>query len=157
MKKILLSFFTLSTFLFASEGNAPHLDGSELSIFWVIPFVGILLSIAIFPLIAPHFWHHNFGKISAFWAVLFVAPFLISAGFSITFYEILHVGFLEYIPFIILLLALFTISGGVQLTGSLVGTPIMNTGIIFVGTVLASWMGTTGAAMLTYKTTITSK
>ncbi|MDC1032441.1 sodium:proton antiporter [Candidatus Marinimicrobia bacterium] len=148
MKKILLSFFTLSTFLFASEGNAPHLDGSELSIFWVIPFVGILLSIAIFPLIAPHFWHHNFGKISAFWAVLFVAPFLISAGFSITFYEILHVGFLEYIPFIILLLALFTISGGVQLTGSLVGTPIMNTGIIFVGTVLASWMGTTGAAML---------
>ena len=148
MKKILISFFTLSTFLFASEGNAPHLDGSELSIFWVIPFVGILLSIAIFPLIAPHFWHHNFGKISAFWAVLFVAPFLISAGFSITFYEILHVGFLEYIPFIILLLALFTISGGVQLTGSLVGTPIMNTGIIFVGTVLASWMGTTGAAML---------
>ena len=102
MKKILLSFFTLSTFLFASEGNAPHLDGSELSIFWVIPFVGILLSIAIFPLIAPHFWHHNFGKISAFWAVLFVAPFLISAGFSITSYEILHVGFLEYIPFIIL-------------------------------------------------------
>jgi Na+/H+ antiporter NhaD/arsenite permease-like protein len=148
MKKILVIIFSLSALLFASEGNAPHLDGSELSILWVIPFVGILLSIAIFPLLAPHYWHQNFGKISAFWAILFIAPFLFSAGFSITLYEILHVGFLEYIPFIILLLALFTISGGVQLTGSLVGTPIMNTGIIFIGTVLASWMGTTGAAML---------
>ena len=47
-----------------------------------------------------------------------------------------------------LLLALFTISGGVQLTGSLVGTPIVNTTIIMIGTLLASWMGTTGAAML---------
>ena len=148
MKKILVTIFSLSTFLFASEGNAPHLDGSELSILWIIPFVGVLLSIAIFPLVAPHYWHQNFGKVSAFWAILFVVPFLLSIGFSITIYEILHVGLLEYIPFIILLLALFTISGGVQLTGSLVGTPIMNTGIIFIGTVLASWMGTTGAAML---------
>ena len=69
-------------------------------------------------------------------------------GFTITLYELLHVGLLEYLPFIILLLALFTISGGVQLTGALVGTPIVNTGIILIGTILASWMGTTGAAML---------
>ena len=73
---------------------------------------------------------------------------MLSQGLPITIYEVLHVGLLEYIPFIILLLALFTISGGVQLTGSLVGTPIMNTAIILVGTLLASWMGTTGAAML---------
>jgi Na+/H+ antiporter NhaD/arsenite permease-like protein len=150
MKKLLviIMILLLNAFLFASEGNAPHLDGAELSILWVIPFVGILLSIAIFPLIAPHFWHQNFGKISAFWSVLFIGPFLLSEGFSITIYEILHVGFLEYIPFIILLLSLFTISGGVQLTGSLVGKPIINTSVIFIGTVLASWMGTTGAAML---------
>ena len=73
---------------------------------------------------------------------------MLSQGWQITLYEVLHVGLLEYIPFIILLLALFTISGGVQLTGSLVGTPIINTAIILVGTLLASWMGTTGAAML---------
>ena len=73
---------------------------------------------------------------------------MFSQGWQITLYEVLHVGLLEYIPFIILLLALFTISGGVQLTGSLVGTPIINTAIILVGTLLASWMGTTGAAML---------
>ena len=119
-----------------------------MSILWVIPFAGILLSIAIFPLVAPEYWHHNFGKVSAFWALLFVIPFLFSQGWQIVLYEVLHVGLLEYIPFIILLLALFTISGGVQLKGSLVGTPIINSAIILVGTLLASWMGTTGAAML---------
>ena len=55
---------------------------------------------------------------------------------------------MEYLPFIILLLALFTISGGVCLTGTLVGKPITNTLLILIGTVLASWMGTTGAAMI---------
>ena len=148
MKKIILFTFLLSGFLFAAEGNAPHLNGADLSIFWVFPFAGILLSIAIFPLVAPDFWHHNFGKISAFWAILLIVPFLLKVGFTITLYELLHVGLLEYVPFIILLLALFTVSGGVQLKGALVGTPIVNTGIIFIGTALASWMGTTGAAML---------
>ena len=148
MKKIILFAFLLSGFVFAAEGNVPHLNGTDLSIFWVFPFAGILLSIAIFPLVAPDFWHHNFGKISAFWSILLIGPFLLKVGFTITLYELLHVGLLEYVPFIILLLSLFTISGGVQLTGALVGTPIVNTGIIFIGTALASWMGTTGAAML---------
>jgi len=132
------------------HGGAPHLDGSleNLAIYWVIPFAGILLSIAIFPLVAPHFWHKHFGKVSAFWALSLILPFVLKEGVEITLYELLHVGLLEYVPFIILLLALFTISGGVQLTGTLVGTPVLNTAIIFIGTVLASWMGTTGAAML---------
>ena len=146
--KLITTIILFITSLTAGSTGAPHLEGGELSIIWVIPFAGILLSIAIFPLIAPDYWHHNFGKISAFWATLFVLPFMLSQGLSITIYEVLHVGLLEYIPFIVLLLALFTISGGVQLTGSLVGTPIMNTAIILVGTLLASWMGTTGAAML---------
>ena len=132
------------------HGSAPHLDGSaeNLAIYWVIPFAGILLSIAAFPLIAPDFWHHNFGKISLFWATSLIIPFVIKEGFQITLYELLHVGLLEYVPFIILLLALFTISGGVQLKGSLVGSPTLNTAILAIGTLLASWMGTTGAAML---------
>ena len=146
----LVLFFLPSLVLSAdsSHGSAPHLNGEGLAIFWVIPFVGILLSIAVFPLVAEEFWHHNFGKISLFWAASLILPFLVSQGFKITVYEILHVGLLEYIPFIILLLALFTISGGVRLKGTLVGTPTLNTIIIFVGTALASWMGTTGAAML---------
>ncbi len=149
--KILIFFIGFLTTAFASsQGHhaAPHLDGSTLSIFWVIPFAGILLSIALFPLIAPEVWHHNFGKISFFWGALFIVPFLVNKGLSITLYELVHVSLLEYIPFIILLLALFTISGGVRLTGSLVGKPVTNLAIILVGTFFASWMGTTGAAML---------
>ena len=133
-----------------AHGVVPHLDGSieNLNIIWVIPFIGILLSIAVFPLVAPLFWHHHFGKVSLFWAVSLIGPFLLKEGLEITLYELLHVAFLEYIPFIILLLALFTISGGVRLTGSLVGTHSVNTLIILIGTILASWMGTPGAAML---------
>ena len=132
----------------AAAAGAPHLDGSELGLIWVVPFVGILLSIALFPLLAPEFWHHHFGKISAFWAAAFLIPFFLVYGFELTLFEILHVMLLEYIPFIILLLSLFTVAGGIRLTGHLVGSPIVNTGILLVGTVLASWMGTTGAAML---------
>ena len=132
------------------HGTAPHLDGSieNLAIYWIVPFIGILLSIAIFPLIWPKIWHHHFGKISLFWVISLIIPFLLKEGWEITLYELMHVGLLEYAPFIILLLALFTISGGVRLTGSLVGTPIINSLILLIGTVLASWMGTTGAAML---------
>lgn len=150
-KIIFLSTIVSQSLIFGadgSHGSAPHLAGENLAIFWIIPFVGILLSIAIFPLVASDFWHHNFGKISLFWGLSLILPFLFTFGFQITLYELLHVGLLEYVPFIILLLSLFTISGGVCLKGALVGTPILNTGIIFIGTLLASWMGTTGAAML---------
>jgi Na+/H+ antiporter NhaD/arsenite permease-like protein len=135
--------------LAAEEGSeAPHLDGGELGLLWIVPFVGILLSIALFPLLAPNFWHRHFGKVSAFWALAFLIPFTIGHGFDLALYELLHVGLLEYIPFIILLFALFTVAGGVRLTGTLKGRPAVNTGILFLGTVIASWMGTTGAAML---------
>lgn len=153
LKTAIVSIFILLTNIaFASGGHvtqsAPHVDGTVLSIFWVIPFVGILLSIAVFPLILPHFWHNNFGKVSFFWAVSLILPFIIFEGYGTTLYEVLHIVLLDYIPFIILLLALFTISGGIRIKGSLVGTPILNTTIILIGTILASWMGTTGAAMI---------
>ena len=132
----------------AAGAGAPHLDGASLGLIWCVPFAGILLSIALFPLLAPAFWHHHFGKVSAFWAFAFLLPFLVVFGWELTLFEMLHVGLLEYIPFIILLLSLFTVAGGIRLTGRLVGTPVVNTGILLLGTVLASWMGTTGAAML---------
>jgi len=133
---------------YAAGPGAPHLEGADLHLVWIIPFVGILLSIAVFPLVAPHFWHLHFGKISAFWAIAFLGPFTAMYGISLAGYELLHVLFLEYIPFIILLGSLFTVAGGVRLRGKLTGTPVVNTGILLIGTLLASWMGTTGAAML---------
>ena len=138
----------LSTFSFAAETSGHGIDGSNLSLYWVIPFAGILLSIALFPLFAEDFWHHHFGKISAFWAFSLLIPMVITFGFNAALYEVLHAYLLEYFPFIILLLALFTVSGGVRIKGYLQGTPEVNTGLLLLGTILASWMGTTGAAML---------
>lgn len=139
-------------FASASAGGAhlgaPHLDGASLSALWVVPFACMLLSIAIGPIAMPHFWHNNFGKISVFWALCFLVPFTMAYGFSLALYEALHALLLEYFPFIILLLTLFTVAGGVRLKGNLVGTPVVNTAILLIGTALASWMGTTGAAML---------
>ena len=129
-------------------GDALHLDGAALSLLWTLPFVGILLSIALFPLLAPSFWHHHFGKVSAAWAAAFLLPFAVQFGVQLTAVETLHTALLEYFPFIILLLSLFTVTGGLRLRTSGRGTPIFNTGVLTVGTALASWMGTTGAAML---------
>ncbi|MEQ8964850.1 MAG: sodium:proton antiporter [Azospirillaceae bacterium] len=130
------------------HGGAPHLDGAELGLVWIVPFVGVLLSIAVMPLVLPNFWHHHFGKVVAFWAVAFLAPFAVLHGWNLALYELLHVGLLEYIPFIILLGSLFIVAGGVRVTGAPEGTPLVNTGILLIGTMIASWMGTTGAAML---------
>ncbi len=149
----LRSFFIAFLLIFicqpAFAQHAEHgLNGADLGIWWIIPFVGLLLSIAIFPLKAEEFWDYHFGKISAFWGLCIIIPLLIYAGFETTLYEVLHVYLLEFFPFIVLLLALFTISGGVRITGYLKGTPGANTTLLIIGTALASWMGTTGAAML---------
>lgn len=128
-------------------GDAPHLPGT-ISAMWVIPFVCMLLSIAICPLAVPHFWHHHFGKTALFWGLAFLVPCAIAFGPSVALFEAWHAIILDYVPFIILLFALFTVAGGIRLTGSLVGKPVVNTCILLVGTILASWMGTTGAAML---------
>ncbi|HYH21123.1 MAG TPA: sodium:proton antiporter [Azospirillum sp.] len=146
-----IAVLTLPALAFAMEGETaglPHLDGRELGPLWVVPFAGVLLSIAILPLLAPSIWHHHFGKISAAWGLAFLIPFAIRYGVPHATYEVLHVALLEYIPFIVLLTALFTVAGGVRLKGALVGTPVMNTAGLAVGTALASLMGTTGASML---------
>jgi Na+/H+ antiporter NhaD/arsenite permease-like protein len=127
--------------------GAHGVDGATLPLWSIIPFVGILLSIALFPLIAPHFWHHHFPKISAAWAVLFAVPFVVVYG-GRAWHDILHIYLLDYIPFIILLWGLFTVSGGILIKGSLKGTPQVNFMIILIGTMIASWIGTTGAAMV---------
>ncbi|MBW2334976.1 MAG: sodium:proton antiporter [Deltaproteobacteria bacterium] len=149
---LLVIFFAFSFPVFAAEnshqGAHEHINlGEILSLYSIIPFIGILLSIALFPLFAPLFWHHHFGKVSAFWAIVIAVPSLIAYK-GAALHSFLHIILADYVPFIILLWGLFTISGGILLKGSLVGTPKVNTIMIIIGTALASWMGTTGAAML---------
>jgi Na+/H+ antiporter NhaD/arsenite permease-like protein len=132
----------------AAEGADVHLDGSTLEWPWAIPFVGLLLSIAVLPLAAPHFWHHNYGKVSLAWAVAFLLPFTALYGVPLAHYEFLHVMLLEYIPFIAVLFALYTISGGVLLEGKIKASAARNTGLLAIGTGIASITGTTGASVL---------
>ncbi len=133
---------------FAASEGAPHIDGSQLGLAWAAPFAAMLLSIALFPLVMPHFWHNHFGKVAAFWAMCFLVPALLEFGGATVLYEVLHTVLLEYVPFVILLFSLFTVAGGVRITGALHGSPLLNTAMLAGGAFLASWMGTTGAAML---------
>ena len=128
--------------------SAADFDGGKLSPLWGAPFAGILLSIALFPLLAPTFWHHHYGKIAAAWALAFLLPFAATYGFALAGTQLVHALVEEYIPFIILLTALFTVAGGIHIRGNLRGAPGLNTGILAIGAVLASVMGTTGASML---------
>jgi len=130
----------------AQTSTGPSI-GERLPLWSTLPFTGILLSIAIFPLAAPHFWHHHYPKVALAWALSFAVPFLLAYR-DAAWHEILHIYLVDYVPFIILLWGLFTVAGGIVLRGTPVGTPIVNTVFLLVGTIIASWTGTTGAAML---------
>jgi Na+/H+ antiporter NhaD/arsenite permease-like protein len=88
-----------------------------------VPFVGILLSIAILPQLAHHFWDRHMGALSAFWALLVLVPLALTRGLAPTLEVVLHVMLTEYLPFILLLFALFTIAGGLVVVGNLHGSP----------------------------------
>jgi Na+/H+ antiporter NhaD/arsenite permease-like protein len=141
--------FALMLFLALSlPAEAAGVSGAELSLAWGLPFAGLLLSIALMPLLAGPIWHHHYGKIAAGWALLLVLPFAAVFGPIIAASEVWHILLQEYIPFIALLLALYVTGGGVLLKGTLIGTPATNTALLAFGTVIASVMGTTGASML---------
>ena len=124
------------------------MDGATLSPLWAVPFAGLLLSIALLPLLAPVFWHRHDGKVSAAWALAFLLPFAAKFGPHAAAHELVHALLAEYVPFILLLTALFTVAGGIHIRGNLHGSPGLNTAILAIGAVLASLMGTTGASML---------
>lgn len=134
--------------LAGTSAQAASFDGAQLGFVWSVPFIGVLLSIALCPLLMPVIWHKHYGKITGGWALLFLLPFAVTMGAGTAAAEVVHALLAEYIPFIILLAALFTTAGGICVRGNIHGTPLVNTGILALGTVLASIMGTTGAAML---------
>jgi len=125
-----------------------HFDGRTLSLAWGLPFAGLLLSIAIVPLFSTNFWHHHYGKFSLAWGLAFVVPFAHAYGTSEAWHQVVHTILREYVPFVVILFALYAIAGGICIQGRVAGTPARNTGLLAVGTALASVMGTTGASML---------
>ncbi|CEJ11295.1 hypothetical protein BN1110_01583 [bacterium YEK0313] len=128
----------------AAEGLA----GGAMGLAWGLPFCGLLLSIATGPVFYPHVWEHHYGKIAAFWAALVVVPLFLSFPFAPALAALAHALIAEYLPFIILIFALYAIAGGIVVTGNIHGAPGVNTLILAIGAVLASLVGTTGASMI---------
>src|SRR5258708_2103807 len=127
---------------------APALDGAALPWPWALPFAGILLTIATGPLLFPRLWHHHYGKFAFVWATLTLAPMAALHGLPTALGVLVHGLLAEYTSFIVLLFALYVVGGGILVTGNLRGTPVVNAAILALGTVIASLVGTTGAAMI---------
>lgn len=132
----------------AAWAGEAQISGVGLSAWWALPFAGMLLSIALVPLWRPKIWHHHFGKITAAWVLVLLLPLAWAQGLGLVGAVVWHTAWAEYLPFIVLLTALYTIAGGIFVRGNLHGSPGLNTGLMALGAVLASLMGTTGASML---------
>ena len=127
---------------------AAQLDGTTMAWPWALPFIGILLSIATGPLLFSRLWHRHYGKIAAAWAALALGAVTAGFGASAALTALVHAVAVEYLSFIVLLFALYTVAGGILVTGHLPGTPLVNATILAMGTIIASLVGTTGAAMI---------
>ncbi|MGE5146896.1 MAG: sodium:proton antiporter [Candidatus Eiseniibacteriota bacterium] len=140
----LVGFGCVPQAAFAASG----LPGAAMGWVWAIPFAGLLVTIATGPLLFPGIWHHHYGKIAAGWALAALVPLALTYGLSVTLADFVHAMLAEYLSFIVLLFALYTVAGGLLVTGNLGGRPLSNTLVLAFGTVIASIVGTTGAAMI---------
>ena len=113
-----------------------------------IPFAGLLLCIAVLPLVKAEWWEAHQPHAVVFWSLLFVLPFAFVYGPGQAFEKVLECIVDDYLTFIILLFGLFCVSGNITLEGDLAGSPRINVGLLLIGTMLSSWIGTTGASML---------
>jgi Na+/H+ antiporter NhaD/arsenite permease-like protein len=122
--------------------------GAQLPLASALPFVALLAAIALLPLLVPGWWHGNGNK--AIVAVAVSLPVLWQLGVAygepgrVALAEQIH----DYVAFIVVIAALFVITGGIHIQGSLSGTPLVNTGMLGLGAVLANLLGTTGASVL---------
>jgi Na+/H+ antiporter NhaD/arsenite permease-like protein len=145
---IRILFLSLISSIVPSAAYAAALDGTALRWPWALPFIGILLTIAAGPLLFPRLWHHHYGKFAFAWAALAIVPIAALYDVPTATAAFVHALLAEYLSFIVLLFTLYVVAGGILVTGELRGTPLTNTAILAFGTVIASIVGTTGAAMI---------
>ena len=127
---------------------ATALDGAAMGWPWALPFVGILLSIATGPVLFPKIWHAHYGKVAIGWALLTLLPIALIHGGPAMLAAFVHAILAHYLSFILLLFVLYTVAGGILVSGTMRGTPWTNTALLALGTGMASIVGTTGAAMI---------
>ena len=128
--------------------NMSIIPGHALGLGWVVPFLGMLLSLAILPLVSIRFWEAHYGKVAYMWALITAVSLSVAFGWSLMHQAVIGMLLHHYLPFIIMMGTLYTIAGGIHITVRSPATPFMNTCFLAVGTLLAGWVGTTGAAML---------
>jgi Na+/H+ antiporter NhaD/arsenite permease-like protein len=136
----------------AAEG----LDGAAMGLPWMLPFAGLLLTIATGPLLFPRLWHHHYGKLATAWALLALVPLTLRFGMAAGWTALSHALIGEYLSFILFLFALYVVAGGILVTGNIRGTPLANTAMLGFGAAIASVVGTTGAAMILVRPLLTA-
>src|SRR5215475_12755038 len=142
------SFVALAALAPDAAHAAAGLDGAALRWPWALPFLGILITIATGPLLFKGFWHRHYGKLAFLWSVLTLAALAAIFGTPAALAAFVHTVLAEYLSFMLLLFALYVVAGGILVTGELRGTPLVNAAMLAFGTLIASVVGTTGAAMI---------
>ncbi|MGB8276751.1 MAG: sodium:proton antiporter [Methylovirgula sp.] len=140
----LILILTIATPAAAAE----HLHGAQIPLWEGLPFAGLLLSIALGPVFAKKLWHVHYGAAAAFWAALALGLLVLTEGFWPTLTAFSHSMFADYLPFILMLFALYTTAGGIVVSDLDRATPLTNTLLLAIGTLAASLIGATGASMI---------
>ena len=154
MKKLIALCGSLMAFLAAdpvtvlAAEKAAAGETASVPIWFCIPFAGLLLCIAVLPLVKAEWWEAHQPHAVAFWSLLFFVPFAVKYGMGLASETVLECIVNDYLTFIILLFGLFCVSGNITMSGDLAGSPRINVGLLALGTLLSSWIGTTGASML---------
>ena len=154
MKKLTAFFGSLGLMLVSSPLTALAAEAAEgeaqvsVPLWMCIPFAGLLLCIAVLPLVKAEWWESHQPHAVLFWSLLFVVPFALKFGAGTASETILECLVNDYLTFIVLLFGLFCVSGNITMSGDLAGSPRVNVGLLALGTLLSSWIGTTGASML---------
>ena len=153
MKKILLLLGSAAVFcagmpfqVLAAEAGSEAAGAVPLAL--CIPFVGLLLCIAVLPLVKAEWWEKHQIHAVVLWSLLFIVPFAVRYGSGTALETVLECLVGDYLTFIVLLFGLFCVSGNIGMEGDLAGSPRINVGLLMLGTCLSSWIGTTGASML---------
>ena len=143
--------------LFVPQGaQAATLNGAAMGWPWALPFAAMLASIAMGPVLFPAPWHRHYGKIAVGWSALALAALALAFGIPGALAAFVHAILADYLSFIVVLFALYVTAGGILVTGNLPGTPLVNTTILLTGTLIASLIGTTGAAMVLIRPLLTA-
>ena len=145
---ILATLFLLCIPVLAAGGSTVQIAEPTAALWMCIPFAGILLCIAVLPLVAGEWWEHHQPMVVILWSLLFLIPFGVVNGAGAAAESALECIVNDYLTFIVLLFGLFCVAGNITLEGDLAGSPRINVALLLFGTMLSSLVGTTGASML---------